>query len=78
MAEDARRGRAEWVNDGERPLRWLTSSAVGETFTPAGLAKHIIREASGKLRGSLYLTGSGHQRFVVSDFPASSSALNQR
>lgn len=51
VADDRRRGRATWVNDRERPLRWDAGS--GETFTPTGLAKHVIREATGQLRDAI-------------------------
>ena len=51
VADDPRRGRATWVNDRERPLRWDAGS--DETFTPTGLAKHVIREATGQLRDAI-------------------------
>lgn len=51
VAEDPRRGRATWVSDRERPLRWDAGSE--ETFTPTGLAKHVIREATGQLRDAI-------------------------
>jgi hypothetical protein len=51
VAEDPRRGRATWVNDRERPLRWDAGS--DETFTPTGLARHVIREATGQLRDTI-------------------------
>jgi hypothetical protein len=51
VADDRRRGRATWVNDRERPLRWDAGS--DETFTPTGLAKHVIREATGQLRDAI-------------------------
>jgi hypothetical protein len=51
VAEDPRRGRATWVSDRERPLRWDAGSE--ETFTPTGLAKHVIREATGKLHDAI-------------------------
>ena len=51
VAEDPRRGRATWVSDRERPLRWDAGSE--ETFTPTGLAEHVIREATGQLRDAI-------------------------
>jgi hypothetical protein len=51
VADDPRRGRATWVNDRERPLRWDAGSE--ETYTPTGLAKHVIREATGQLRDAI-------------------------
>jgi hypothetical protein len=51
VAEDPRRGRATWVSDRERPLRWDAGSE--ETFTPSGLAKHVIREATGQLHDTI-------------------------
>jgi hypothetical protein len=51
VADDPRRGRATWVNDRERPLRWDAGS--DETFTPTGLAKHVIREATGRLHDAI-------------------------
>ena len=51
VADDPRRGRATWVSDRERPLRWDAGS--DETFTPTGLAKHVIREATGQLRDAI-------------------------
>ena len=51
VAEDPRRGRATWVSDRERPLRWDAGS--DETFTPTGLAKHVIREATGQLQDAI-------------------------
>jgi hypothetical protein len=51
VAEDPRRGRATWVSDRERPLRWDAGSE--DTFTPTGLAKHVIREATGQLHDAI-------------------------
>lgn len=51
IGEDPRRGRATWVSDRERPLRWEAGS--DETFTPTGLAKHVIREATGQLQDAI-------------------------
>jgi hypothetical protein len=51
VAEDPRRGRATWVSDRERPLLWDAGS--DETFTPSGLAKHVIREATGQLHDNI-------------------------
>jgi hypothetical protein len=51
VAEDPRRGRATWVSDRERPLRWNAGSEG--TFTPTGLAKHVIREATGQLNDAI-------------------------
>ena len=53
VAEDERRRKAVWVNDRERPLRWSAGSAIDETFTPTGLAKPVIREASGQKREAI-------------------------
>jgi hypothetical protein len=54
VADDRRWGRATWVNDRERPLRWDAGS--DETFTPTGLAKHVIREAT---RSQVQMYGIG-------------------
>jgi hypothetical protein len=49
VAQDERRGRAVWVNNRERPLRWLAASTTSEPLTPTTLAKHIVLEATGQL-----------------------------
>ncbi len=46
ISADERRGRAVWVTNRERPLRW--AAGTSETYTPTGLAKHIIYEACGR------------------------------
>ena len=51
VAEDPRRGRATWITDRERPLQW--NAGAGETFTPTGLAKHVILAATGQLRDAI-------------------------
>ncbi|WP_241178682.1 DNA-binding protein [Mycobacterium sp. P7213] len=55
IAENPLRGRAFWVNDRARPLRWCASNTE-ETYTPTGLTKHIISEAGG--RGNVAISGS--------------------
>ncbi len=51
VAENPGRGSATWINDRERPLQWNAGS--GELFTPTGLAKHVIMEATGQLRDAI-------------------------
>ena len=44
---DPTRGKAFWVHDRERPLRWAAASD-GESHTPTSLAKQIILQATGE------------------------------
>ena len=47
VAEEPKRGRAFWVRDRERPLRWAAGDD-GESQTPTSLAKQIVLQATGQ------------------------------
>jgi hypothetical protein len=53
VSEDERRGRATWVINRERPLRWDGGGADAETFSPSGLAKHIVQMATGVVHDAI-------------------------
>ncbi|PZU02178.1 MAG: DNA-binding protein [Gordonia sp. (in: high G+C Gram-positive bacteria)] len=42
------RGRAVWVRNRQKPLRWAADSNGAESWAPTTLAKHIVKEATGE------------------------------
>ena len=40
------RGRAVWVRNRQKPLRWGTDPSGADTWAPTTLAKHIVKEAA--------------------------------
>ncbi|MDO3110004.1 DNA-binding protein [Mycobacteroides abscessus] len=52
VSQNPTRGRAVWINNRQKPLRWL-GTETDETFTPSRLTQRIISEATGHWKGSI-------------------------
>lgn len=79
VADDPARGRATWTGESPRALRWEPD---GRTDTPSGLARHIIREATGVDRGprgtAWWITEDGDDLVTLADAVAPTGELRAR
>jgi alkylated DNA nucleotide flippase Atl1 len=75
VAEEPARGRAAWTGQSPDALRW---EADARTYTPGGLARHIIAEAAGVEHGprgtAWWATEDGEDLVVLADALAPSGA----
>lgn len=77
---DPERGRATWHNDANAPLEWHHD---GQRYTPTGLARLIIAEATGMERGprgtSWWITEDGDDLVALADTvaPTDSTAASR-